>query len=224
MSDALSLLDLSHDDIAKLPAALRKKISAAFGPADQPSGDWLVVGAENASLARLVERAVRTLPPVMAARRAELSEQNIEKILDVILADLPRAAVDAELEVDNAELRAGYLQETKTLTAAAVRAASGLKPRNKSEPASRWKREGRIFAVRRAGNDLYPAFQFADGQPRPVIRKLLAVLPRDMTPWQVAFWFASGNGWLDGAAPQDRLDAETDVLAAASHLAAPAIG
>lgn len=34
---------------------------------------------------------------------------------------------------------------------------------------------------------------------------MLAALPADMTAWQTALWFASGNGWLDGD-KQQRLD------------------
>lgn len=224
MSDVLSHIDLTPEDIEKLPAGLRRKIKAAFGPADQPSGDWLIVGAASASLAKLIERAVETLPPIAAARGAKLTEANIEKMLDVILADAPRARVETDLDVDNAELRAEYLQTTPLLTAAEVRAASGLNPRNKSEPASRWKREGKLFAVRRAGIDLYPAFQFADGVPRPVIKAVLQALPADMTAWQIAMWFGSGNGWLDGAEPQRSLSRPNDVIDAARKLAEPAIG
>ncbi len=135
-----------------------------------------------------------------------------------------RARVETELTVDNARLRADYLRETPLLTAAGIRAASGLGPRNRSEPASRWKREGRLFAVRRSGIDLYPAFQFADGSPLPPVKAILAALPAGMTGWQTALWFASSNGWLGGAAPQERLSDPEAVVAAAGRLADPAIG
>ena len=114
--------------------------------------------------------------------------------------------------------------QTTCLTAAQVHAASGLNPGNRSEPASRWKREGRLFAVRRSGIDLYPAFQFEDGAPRPVIKKILAALPNDMTGWQIAMWFASGNGWLGGDEPQERLTDPNAVIDAALKLADPAVG
>lgn len=55
------------------------------------------------------------------------------------------------------------------------------------------------------------------------MRRLVAALPDDLTPWQVAFWFAAGNEWLDGAAPQDSLD-DPAVLTAATWLGDPAIG
>ena len=162
--------------------------------------------------------------PSRPMRGAQLTDANKEKMLEVLFSDFPRAANDTDLDMENARLRAEYLQETRHLTAAQVRAASGFAPRNKSEPASRWKREGRLFAVRRAGRDLYPAFQFEDGVPRPAIRKILAALPKDMTDWQVALWFASGNGWLDGNEPQKSLSDRNSVIAAARRLSEPAVG
>ena len=179
-------------------------------------------GAEG--LTEVLERALEALPPLAAERGYRLSEANIEKILDVILADAPRHRVENELEIDNARLRSRYLQETPLLTGVEVRAASGLKPRNKSEPASRWKREGRLFAVRRSGVDYYPAFQFADGAPRPLVKAILAALPEEMTGWQIAMWFASGNGCLDGDEPQERLSDSDAVVEAARRLAEPAPG
>ncbi len=224
MTGSLSLIDLTPDDIAKLPAGLHERIDkspAAKGPG---SGAWLLVGGKSEELTRLIERTVETLPSFAAARGLRLTEANIEKILDIILADAPRAAVETALEIDNARLRSDYLRETPTLTAGEVRAVSGLNPRNKSEPASRWKREGRLFAVRRSGIDLYPTFQFGDGAPRPAIGQILAALPEGMTGWQIALWFASANGWLDGAAPQDRLSEPDSVIDAARRLADPAVG
>ena len=224
MSGTLSLIDLTPDDIAALPARLRKKINETDSSTNAASGSWFLVGEATQGLAQLIERTVEMLPPIAAQRSARLTDANIEKILDVMLSDAPRARIETELGIDNARLRAGYLQETPLLTAAEVRAASGLQPRNKSEPASRWKREGKLFAVRRSGIDLYPAFQFADGAPRPVVKKVLAALPKGMTGWQVAMWFASGNGWLDGAEPQEYLSAPEAIIDAARKLADAAVG
>jgi hypothetical protein len=223
-AEELSVLGLSRDELRKLPAALRKKIAAALGPKETLSGDWLLVGARDERLVPVVTRAMAALPRIASARQAEISERNIESLVDILLSDTPRAKVDADLELDNAELRAAYIKQTATLTGAQVRAASGLSPKNKSEPASRWKREGKVFAVRRGGIDIYPAFQFADGAPLPALKAVLAALPGALTPWQTALWFASGNGWLDGAAPQERLATPDEVIAAARQLATPAAG
>ena len=224
MPEALSLINLAPNDIAKLPARLRERIGASPRPTESASRVWLLVGGATEELAQLIERAVETLPLLAAERRSQLTEANIAKLLDVILSDVPRARVETELEFDNARLRSEYLQETPLLTAAEVRAASALKPRNKSEPASRWKREGKLFALRLGGNDLYPAFQFVDGAPRAVIKDTLTALPGEMTGWQIAMWFASGNGWLDDTEPQDCLSDPKAVIHAASRLSDPAIG
>lgn len=224
MPETLSLIDLTPDEIASLPARLRERIGAAGRAADDASDAWLLVGDAPEGFGDLVERAVGALPSLAAERGLRLTESNIEKLLDVLLEGAPRAPAETALDIDNARLRAGYLRETPLLTAAEIRAASGLAPRNRSEPASRWKREGRLFAVRRSGIDLYPAFQFADGAPRPVVRAVLAALPDGMTGWQTAMWFASANGWLDGAAPQERLSDAQAVIGAARRLADPAIG
>lgn len=220
----LSLLDLSSEDLAALPAPLRDKIAAQFGPADKLSGEWLLVGARQHWMASIIERAVDVLHRSAAARRAEITEAHIESLVEVLLDGAPRSKVELDLEADNAQLRAAYLRGTKTLTAAEVRKFSGLAPKNKSEPASRWKREGKVFAVRHKGADHFPAFQFVDGAPIPALREILAALPGDLTPWQTAFWFASGNGWLDGAAPQDMLADPDRVVTAARRLSEPAVG
>ena len=137
----------------------------------------------------------------------------------------PPSNLAADLEVDNAILRARYLDGHKTRTSREVRELSGLATRNPSEPASRWKRHRRIFGVPVGNQDRYPAFQFAEGRPRPEITRILAELPSDMSPWQIAFWFASSNRWIeDDKAPQDALHDIDRVLAAAADLASDDIG
>lgn len=133
-------------------------------------------------------------------------------------------AEDTELDIDNAKLRAEYLQETLLLTETEVAAVSGTRQQNKRESVSVWKREGKLFAVRHSGIDLYPAFQFEDGAPLPIMERILTVLPKDMSGWQVAMWFASGNGWLGGDEPQERLSEPDAVIVAAQRLADPAVG
>ena len=133
-------------------------------------------------------------------------------------------AEDTQLDIDNAKIRAKYLEETSLLTETEVSAASNLKENNKSASASLWKREGKLFAVRHSGIELYPAFQFGGGAPLPIIEKILTILPKHMSSWQIAMWFASVNGWLDGYEPQMRLSDPDAVIVAAQRLANPAIG
>ena len=162
---------------------------------------------------------------IVEQRRKELTERDIEALVDLYLRGEERADVDRELEQDNAELRAQYLREVPTYTAADIHEfMHGSLLSNPSEPASRWRREKRVFAVRAGRNQLFPRFQFADGHPRPVIKEAMKRLPDDMTPWQTAFWFWAGNGWLDGKSPEEALGDEDGVLNAADRLHEPAVG
>lgn len=225
MPHTLPTLDLSAAEIAKLPAALREKIKAALGDDGKEPKRWVLVGADSAKQATIMRKTVKTVGQIARQRRQALSEDHIERLVDLYLEGEERASVDDDIELDNAELRAHYLRETACYTAADIRSRSPTtKPKNPSEPASRWKREKRIFAIRHHGSDLFPCFQFADGEPLPVIKKILASLPADLTPWQVAFWFSSGNGWLDGKAPEAALSDVEAVLTAAERMGETMIG
>lgn len=223
-AQSLLTFHLEPEDLAGLPAALRKKLKRAQNEIKTTGGEWILVRAESGRDARLVDKTMRALPRIASRKRSSMTEQNIETLIDMLLQGENRAEVDEDLILDNANLRASYLTATPTLNAAKVRSLSGLSPKNKSEPASRWKREGRIFAVRYKSIDLFPEFQFRDGEPRPVIKMILETLPDHLTPWQIALWFASGNGWLDGEAPQDCLATPEIVREAARRMNEHAIG
>ena len=212
-------IEFTADEIRKLPKSVRDKIRAASGAEADAAGGWLLVGATTKKQAAIIKKTVRTVSSIATDRRAALTERNISQLVDLYLEGEPRAEIDEELDRDNAALRADYLKSMPCYTGAQIRAnVRKAPPKNKSEPASRWKREGRIFAIQDRGVDLFPQFQFQDGDPRKVIAKILAALPEDMSVWQIAFWFASGNGWLDGDAPQDKLTNESAVVAAAAEL------
>lgn len=222
MSELLSHIDLTPAEIAKLPASIRKKMEAHFGSLDSVRGEWWLLQSKSERVTAFINSALARLPAIAAARSSVLQEHRIEKILEIIADDVSHTDIETELE--NAEMRAKYLSQTSLLTAQQVRHLSGRRPSNKSEPASRWKRDNKVFAVYKNGINLYPAFQFEDGMPKPIIKKILTVLPDDMTAWQIAFWFNSGNGWLNGAEPQNCLGQTEEIIYAAQQIAEPAFG
>jgi hypothetical protein len=140
----------------------------------------------------------------------------------------PELAVPSEAKVSqarrNAEARTQLLQEFGALTGDQV-GEEHSKARNRHALAARWRKEGRMFGVPHRRQMLYPAFQFdpGSGELRPVIREVLAALPRDrMSDWEIALWWVAANGWLGGRRPVDVLDDEPHALvAAAEHLGAP---
>ena len=144
----------------------------------------------------------------------EFSGNSVYAILERLLEDKEWAEIDLEIEQENEEMRATYLQTTELYTAKDIQG-----------PSTKWKREGRVFAIQDDDEkDLFPAFQFADGKPLPIIKKILEALPDYLSPWQTAFWFESGNGWLGGKAPRECLKNESKVIDAAEQLAKPTIG
>lgn len=75
---------------------------------------------------------------------------------------------------------------------------------NVAETASRWSRDGKIFAVKVGGEVRVPSFQFVDGRPRPEIARVLSALPEQQrSGWPAAFWFASDT--VSWAAPHRKL-------------------
>ena len=181
------------------------------------SGKIFVVHDGDPALAQILASMMEHLPKIVASRRQALSERNIEALVDVFLGADPLAAVMPAIEGDNATAQAEFLARWPVLTADTVAEQAEHASTNRSATASRWKKSRRIFAVRVSGRETYPAFQFQGGRPRPVISKILAALPQEMSGWQSALWFSGPNGWLDGQIPIERLADESAVVAAAEH-------
>ena len=119
----------------------------------------------------------------------------------------------------NAQARSELLDEFGALTSAEVADAAGSRASNRASLASRWRDEGRVFAVRVGDGQLYPAFQFGeDGRPLEAVSGALARLrPGGLSDWQTALWFTSPNGWLGGRRPVDLLDEEPEAVVAAAE-------
>ena len=207
---------LKPEEIGMLPERVRMQLGESVA-----EEEWVVIHAPL-PFSAMVDRLNKLTGTPKEIRWQRHTGSDLDRILGWLLTLEP--SVEADLAVDNLQLRVEYLGETRTLTAEQIHRMSCLRSRNKSEPASRWKKEGKTFALRLEGRDLYPAFQFEDGVPRPVVREVLGALPEGMTSWQKAFWFASGNGWLDGEEPQRRLDDGERVVEAARRLSEPARG
>lgn len=119
------------------------------------------------------------------------------------------------------------LEDGEWLTAEQLNAMQPDPPAQKFQPASDWKRHGRIYSVNQGGQEYFARYQF-DGayQLLPVIQDVLRAFGDDADTWQIAAWFAFPNGWIskpdtagqEPMAPQDALDRRDAVLnAAAKH-------
>jgi hypothetical protein len=188
----------------RLRAAIRGAVKGTMGgrvATEDDSAVWRI--------AKVVERA---LPQA----RRKVSEATIEKMVDALVeAQDPMAPLNAEIDAVNAQARVRFMSNFLTLSAAEVTAQSGSTAKNRHQTPSRWKAEGKIFSVPWQGKERFPAFQFKEGRPLPVIAAILAALPSRMSQWEVAFWLVSTNSWLDGASPRECLNEQDRVVEAA---------
>ena len=184
------------------------------------SGQSLVVRfASEVSGARL-ENARVFLDKVMrvsSTLESSRQEDAISKLADLLLPD-DLADARGVLAADNLALRDEFLRRVPAVRSIEVGRRAGHSDSNLHATAARWKKAQDIFSVHHRGAEYFPSFQFGDdGRPLRIVKSLLGTLPRSLTPWQIAFWFVSTNGWLNDRAPVDVLDDAKAVLAAASR-------
>lgn len=223
LAESPMVIELTPDEVERFPSRLRRKIKSEELRGGQRR--WLLVGVGSKREAEVIQSTVNMARWTIRNQWKKVTERHIEALVHIHLQGEERAPIDWKIELDNVKLRVNYLEEVPTCTAAEIHEFQhGLRPSSPSEPASRWKREKRVFAVHDGHSLRYPLFQFASGSPRPAIRSVLRRLPAGMTHWQIAIWFRSGNGWLDGRSPEEALEDECDVLNAADRLAEPTIG
>jgi hypothetical protein len=85
----------------------------------------------------------------------------------------------------------------------------------------KWRRRRLIFGARYKGRDYFPAFQFSDGHPKPIVGRVISILDlvRREDNWFLFYWFVGANGWLEeGETPSNVMDSDAEaVIEAAVH-------
>ena len=184
------------------------------------------------------------LPKGMDSGVAESVRPKIERALQLLVASEQPAAIEdadriAELLSGKIEPSTGLvetrlarlktiraiLENGEWLTAEQLNALQPNPPAQKSQPASDWKRRGRIFSVSYGGREYFPRYEFDEAfQPLPVIRDVLKAFGEVADSWKIAAWFNFPNGWIgkpgtggqEPMAPKDALDQRDAMLRAAA--------
>ncbi len=73
-----------------------------------------------------------------------------------------------------------------------------------------WQREGKIFSIKNDGEVYWPIYAFAQGEAQPgqAMETVLKIFGNTRSGWNLAFWFAAGNSYLDDVRPQDVLNVD----------------
>lgn len=101
-----------------------------------------------------------------------------------------------------------------------------LPEKHLNEMLSRWLKQGRLFAIDKDGVPMYPRYAFdAALEPLSILRDVLEIL-RGRSPLEIAAWFESTSGYLDGKRPREMLlkDGAAVVMAAQRLVEGPVHG
>lgn len=220
----------------KLSAAMRqrkalqaKKKRALKKRQDEQDASESAISASIDSLRRAVEqrREVATresekinVPTTAIRQRLRAAYAQRQELIESMLPRLDKVPTTA------ATLQARRAAVAKTLllerwgayTSSEMGQFSGSNAKNVASTASRWKAQGKIFAVPYKGKTYFPSFQFDEnGQPIPVVAEILSGLGRKVESWELALWFDAANGWLGGAKPVSLLATDPEAVSHAAQ-------
>lgn len=144
---------------------------------------------------------------VQAAKTLKRSLASITQVVSPEAASRAQVTENAWREMD---------QEFRLLTAAEVAELVGSTSKNRKSYAADARRDGRILGVKRMNQFVYPAFQFEDGNPRPMIRQLWTVAQGwDISAESVLLWLTAPTIWWGAETrPVDRLSEPEEVVEA----------
>lgn len=134
--------------------------------------------------------------------------QDISRLAEVLLPRIPvspRLLKEASMLV---QARRAVLESGDWMTAAQVSEMAGLSTANPSTQPNKWKKLGRIFAIRHHGVDYYPGYGLDPEnsfRPKKDLATIIAIFAGHKSSWGMAYWFLSANSFLGGNHPQDIL-------------------
>jgi hypothetical protein len=135
----------------------------------------------------------------------------------------PMENADVEIAKDTLRWRKEFIKENECWSSAKVAEESTSRATNRAPIASRWAAEKEILAVRFAGQQRFPRFQFQDGAPIAVISQITDIFPEEATGWELAYFFATPNPNIGGRKPLELLKSDPSrVLSLARAFAHPA--
>lgn len=169
------------------------------------------------------ESIVKKLPSLFEARKAKLRQADLDRFIEAVMPPDPLKDVLLNIEDDNLKLHKWFVKNFECYDSKTINKNAGFSIQNEAQTAWRWKKQTRIFSVDYFHRELFPAFQFHGGTPKPIVGQVLKVFAKRLSPWQTAMWFVSENGWLEGKRPIDLLESNKDeVIKAAGLEAEPA--
>lgn len=175
---------------------------------------------DPAAVSSVVEAVEKALVVLVRARQGSVIAR-ADQLAEIATGLLEPSSELLEDRVRRMQTLRQVFSNGDWLTSDQLNALQTVPSRNKSQPASDWKRRGRIYGVSHGGREYFARYQFdAMYEPLPVIREVLEAFGDVADPWVLAAWFHYPNAWIAGPggapmAPKDALDRHDAVVHAA---------
>ena len=175
-------------------------LSPAHGvPADARFSVQLPLPPGREDAAEPLRQTLQAIAPFVAAGTLAQQDQVFRNVVDGIIAATPIRGLDAVRAALEQRAINAVFSGTEWLTAEQIGRLRDPDAKNPHGTANRWRAEGRVFALTKAGVLYHPRYAFDELlDPHPVVAQVLAALA-GYSPYRVASWFESSNGHLGGA-------------------------
>jgi hypothetical protein len=164
---------------------------------------------------QLIRRITEFLPQLVRQRQHEAVEKIVNALLpEVSISEAALAQARMMVEAKTTILNSGDL-----VPAGEIAKLAGYSANNPSAQPNRWKREGAIFAIHYKGIDYYPLYALDPNEnyrPYKQLAEVIRIFAGSKDSWDLAFWFAGLNSFLDDKRPQDVLARHGDRVIAAA--------
>jgi hypothetical protein len=181
-----------------------------------------VIGDE---LSQRLEAILPLLGPLLQEKAEAARERKLADLVEFMTAQMVvPSVVDTRMAQRLAERHARVLNEFGHFSAEQLADLHQSRASNRAALTDNWKRRRLVLALRHrdaAGveREVFPAFQFGeDHRPLPVMQAVLVAFGSNKSPWKLALWLTSANGWLPGSArPVDLLQSVPDAVVEAAR-------
>ena len=183
------------------------------GEAKPGTGQRFLLQVEDKGASYAVVASLSLMDRMLTEKSAVARERQLEEVVDFMTSRLlqPPTPVELQMAQKLAERHARVLNEFGFFSAEELADGNRSDATNRAALADNWRKRRQVFCVahpdkKARGRDVYPAFQFDGFKPLKVVQQVLAAFGGRKTPWAIALWFTSNNGWLpDSARPVDLL-------------------
>lgn len=180
---------------------------------DIQSAHEYLIGVNSDQSAQVLETLLPFLDHLLVEKTEKIREKKLEDLVEFMAGQLVSpSAVDTQMTHRLASRRARILNEYGYMTAEELADKNNSRSANRSALADNWKKRHQVFSVSHRDDtgktrEVFPLFQCEDYKPIKAIQSVLDVFSDKKSPWKIAYWFVSNNGWLPNQARPGKMGA-----------------